>query len=258
MNAESDLERTLSELGNEVAWPAAAGLSTRVAARVSTMPPYRRRWWSSAPRFAFATAAMLLVIAAGTLAWAPARETIADRLGLGDIEITSDHSLPPAGVELALGERVAAGDAAARAGFPVAPPLASLAGPDVYMLVNPWGAQVSYAYRPTDSLPEVGDSGVGLLVSQLQGATTDSFIRKLLGSGSTLEVVDVGGEPGYWIAGEPHGFVYLAPDGSFHEEEIRLAGNVLIWTRGDVTYRIESALPLDRVREIARDLRPPS
>lgn len=135
MNAESDLERTLSELGNEVAWPAAAGLSTRVAARVSTMPPYRRRWWSSAPRLAFATAAMLLVIAAGTLVWAPARETIADRLGLGDIEITSDHSLPPAGVELALGERVAAGDAAARAGFPVAPPLASLAGPDVYLLV---------------------------------------------------------------------------------------------------------------------------
>ena len=258
VNNDNDLGRALSELGPLVEWPTTGDLSVRVARFVAATPQPRRRWASApVPRLAFALAILMLTVVGGTLAWAPAREAVADRLGLPGIDITSRDTLPPVGGQLELGERVSASDARSQAGFPVAPPPESLGAPTTWLLVHPSGAQVSYVYGQTASLPEVGETGAGLLISQLQGTTNDSFIRKLLDPGSTLEVVDTGGSAGFWIAGEPHGFMYVAPDGTFHEERIRLAGNVLIWTRGDVTYRIESALPLDRVLEIARELRAP-
>lgn len=254
-DADPQIESALADAASVVDWPHAEGMSARVAARIAGAP--RRRQWVALPRFprlAFAIAAVLLAIVGGALAWAPARDTVADRLGLPGIDITTGSKLPPAGSWLDLGERTTPEEASARAGFRPAPPPDTLGSPQTYLLVNPWGTQITYAYPPSGSLPEVGETGVGLLISQLAGTTNDSFIRKLLNPESTLELVDVGGAAGYWIAGQSHAFVYLAPDGTFHEEAIRLAGNVLIWTRGDVTYRIESALPLDRVIEIARHL----
>lgn len=258
VNADNDLDRALSGLGPLVEWPTTGDLSGRVARRVAAAPQPGRRWaWTPAPRLAFAVAVLVLAVVGGILAWAPARETVADRLGLPGVDITSGDTVPSVGGDLELGERMAVSESQVRAGFPVVSPPESLGTPAAYLLVNQWGAQVSYAYPASTAFPEVGDTGAGLLISQLQGTTNDSFIRKLLDPGSTLEVVDIDGAAGFWIAGQPHGFMYMAPDGTFHEERIRLAGNVLIWTLSDITYRIESVLPLDRVLEIGRELHAP-
>jgi len=62
---------------------------------------------------------------------------------------------------------------------------------------------------------------------------------------TTAKPVQVGGAPGVWIAGGRH--VVVAPP-----VPPRLAGNVLIWVRGPVTYRLEGRdLTLERARGLA-------
>jgi hypothetical protein len=45
-------------------------------------------------------------------------------------------------------------------------------------------------------------------------------------------------------------------NGDFVHDSSRLAGNTLIWTDGDVTYRLESALDRDEAIDLASTLRP--
>ena len=54
-----------------------------------------------------------------------------------------------------------------------------------------------------------------------------------------------------WLGGEPHLFLYLGPTRDIEEEELRLAGNTLIWTVGPHTYRLESALDRDAAIAVA-------
>jgi len=63
------------------------------------------------------------------------------------------------------------------------------------------------------------------------------------------------GSLGVWISGQPHLFWYLAPDGSFIQENRRLVGDTLAWERDGVLYRIEGAITLSRALEIARSMR---
>ena len=70
-----------------------------------------------------------------------------------------------------------------------------------------------------------------------------------------VEEVTVGGEPGYWFSGEPHFFTYLDANGNARDEQTRLAGNTLIWQRGDLTLRLEGKLPRDEPIRIAESMR---
>jgi hypothetical protein len=79
----------------------------------------------------------------------------------------------------------------------------------------------------------------------------ETALKKVTGSqpGTTYEPVTVEGAQGFWISGEPHVIAYLEPDGDIRSETVRLAGNVLLWETGGVTYRIESTL--SRAKAIA-------
>jgi hypothetical protein len=55
----------------------------------------------------------------------------------------------------------------------------------------------------------------------------------------------VNGAIGVFIAGEPH--VVIPPN--------RLAGNTLLWVRGDTTYRLETALGRRAALRLARSVR---
>ena len=70
-----------------------------------------------------------------------------------------------------------------------------------------------------------------------------------------VEQVTVGGEPGYWFSGEPHFFAYRDAAGTLREEQTRLAGNTLIWQRGDLTLRLEGELPKEEAIRIAESMR---
>lgn len=58
------------------------------------------------------------------------------------------------------------------------------------------------------------------------------------------------------IEGEPHEVVITDRNGDFVHDSSRLAGNTLIWTDGDVTYRLESALDGHEAIDLASTLRP--
>ena len=69
-----------------------------------------------------------------------------------------------------------------------------------------------------------------------------------------MQFVSVNGGQGYWLEGEPHEFLYT--DGrSVSVERLRLAGNVLLWEVGGITYRIEGPRTLDEALRIAYSLR---
>ena len=88
-----------------------------------------------------------------------------------------------------------------------------------------------------------------MLISQFRGEIDQGYYKKLIHAQTRIRFTSVDGLPAYWISGAPH--VYMDPDGLRREDAVRLAANVLLWERGDVTLRIESALPLSVARELA-------
>jgi hypothetical protein len=87
-----------------------------------------------------------------------------------------------------------------------------------------------------------------------QWAARSVLFDKLLGYDSHTEYVDVQGAPGIWIDGIDHDVFYL---GALNKEERvggYLAGNVLVWQRGSISYRLEADVPRDRALELAGSL----
>jgi hypothetical protein len=74
-----------------------------------------------------------------------------------------------------------------------------------------------------------------------------------VGQGTTVEEVSVHGDPGWWIAGEPH-MIYVQAAGKDQMETLRMAANTLIWEHAGVTYRIESGLSKADAFKIAAGL----
>jgi hypothetical protein len=78
----------------------------------------------------------------------------------------------------------------------------------------------------------------GYVLSEWQG---EQLFEKSVGPRSRIRQVQVDFAPGVWITGAPHAVTYLDREGEPRHQTRRLAGNVLIWNRGGVTYRLEGA-----------------
>ena len=52
--------------------------------------------------------------------------------------------------------------------------------------------------------------------------------------------------------GAPHVVMFQTRSGRVQEFTTRLAGNVLVWTRGDLTLRLEGELTKERALQLAR------
>ena len=113
--------------------------------------------------------------------------------------------------------------------------------------------QVALVWAASDRLPATQEPGVGLVLTAFRGAVDDGWFTKVLGPGTTLERVPVGGQPGYWVSGDPHQFFYEGPKG-FVEESRRRVGDVLLWADGPITYRLETSLGRDAAIAIAETL----
>ena len=96
---------------------------------------------------------------------------------------------------------------------------------------------------------------MGLVLTQFRGSVDPGFFGKIVGAGTTVERVAVAGSPGCLVSGELHFFFYSDPQGRVVEESRRFVGDTLVWTVGDVTYRLETATGLERALEIAASLR---
>jgi hypothetical protein len=240
----SELERQLALLRDDVQWPATPDLAGAVAARIGG-EPHRRRRALALRRVTVAAAALVAVLAiAATLAAAPGvRARIERWLGIGAVRVERVERLPAVGPgrDLGLGARTTLA-AARRTARVRVPTIAALGTPDA-VYVDRAGGGASLVYRAGPGLP-AATSGVGALLTVLPGGDI-ALVKKYLGAGTNVEGVDVDGAIGVFISGDPH--VVTPPN--------RLAGNTLLWVRGETTYRLETALGRDAALRLARSVR---
>jgi hypothetical protein len=241
---DNRVDVALRELSAIVEFPPTPELRAAVAARLSDSTR-RGRWPWALPRAVALAVAATLVLAAAAAALV---------LVLPGLRIAIVPSLPSAGVpvqplavRLALGTPVAVD--AIGAGVP-----AVLGAPDeAYVLGDHEVLSLVYAADP--DLPELGGSGIGLLVQVIDGDLDRERVLKLVGEvGASVTEVRVGSAPGFWVSGPPHLVHYTSPSGIDRSQATRVAGDTLVWERDSVLYRIESGLGLTETLRIAESI----
>ena len=258
-----DLILALNELGDALDLPPGDPVAATIARIRTTRTPSgndRPRWRPGphARRVLLAAAAALLVGLAATLLTPASRHAVARWLGIGSVTVTYTGEVPAAGDRTyELGTPVSLAHAAGRAdaaGWRLEAP--SAAGVPARAFVGRPAGAVNLVWAPSAEQPEIADSGIGLLLTAMPGTTDAGGMSKQATGGTTIQLVRVGDHAGYWIEGEPHEVVITDRNGDFVHDSSRLAGNTLIWTDGDVTYRLESALDRDEAIDLASTLRP--
>jgi hypothetical protein len=223
----TELERALTQLGLEVEFPPEPDLRSRVRARIE-----RRRWGRP---LAFAVA--LVVVAFGiAMAVPPARSAILDFFHIGAVTIQRVETLPPAKegpLAQGLGPVMTRAEAEQDAGFT--------------LLLH--GVQPHRYYsRPGLIAALIQYRGKPVLFAEFSGDQM-SLTKKLTPSETRVEPAEIG-TFGIWLTGGKH--VVIWNKGQI--EGLRLAGNVLIWTDGRRTYRLEGDLGKADMLHLARDI----
>jgi hypothetical protein len=250
------IERALSELGPEIAYPPTPDFRAAVAAQLRP-----RRWRPAVPRWALAAAAALLIAVLAVALTPPARDAVAEWLGIPigikHVKILPTPSPRPstsdAGQRLQLGTPTTLTEAQSKVRFQILVPDA-LGPPDEVYYHDQTGV-VFLVYHPRPNLPESAQTGVGALVMEGPGSVDRNFFGKMLGPGTKLETVRVGGVEGYWIEGAPHEFFYVGPRGETFRESFRLADNTLIWQKDGVVYRVEAHASRDQAIRMGGSMR---
>jgi hypothetical protein len=248
----SELESRLLELGQQIAYPPTPNLAARVRQGIEREASLQKPGWLTRLRVRPGVVGAAAVIAVGLailLASPSARNTVAGWLGLRGVIIQRVPHVPsptpsvsaedPLSQRLGLGSRSSLAAAESVVGFKVLVP-ASLGAPDAVYLSNTYPVQVTLVYVPRPGLPESGQTGVGLLMTETSGGINQAYFEKMLGPDTQLKPVTVKGNPGVWISGTPHGLIYADPSGEPRFDTLRLAGNTLAWQAGQQLLRIEA------------------
>ena len=220
----TELERALLALGNELDVPRAPDLWPGVRDRL-----HRRRWVRPA---VFAVA--LGVVALGVAFAVPdARSAILHFFHVGSATVERVETLPPAQRR----------------------PLVSGLGPALARptLQLPQGLHASTYYaRPGVAAALVRYHGKHVLYAELRGDQM-GIAKKFAGPETTVEPVDLG-EFGLWLQGGSHVLMWQFGHGEVRQAQTRLAGNVLLWLQNGTTYRLEGALDMGQMLELARQI----
>ncbi len=186
--------------------------------------------------------ALAAVAAVGALLAIPqTRAAIFDFLHIGGVEVKRVATQPQAPSRVTdLGREVGYGDAQSQVDFPLAAPDTPFT---TYYDGSVAGGMVNMTWN-------------GFVLSQWHGDQL-SFAQKQVGPNSRTESVSVNGVPGLWITGARHEIVYRDQTGQIDAKTRRLVGNVLLWDRDGITYRLEGARTwaeaLAAVRNLSRD-----
>jgi len=164
-------------------------------------------------------------------------------------------TLPSLGDRLELGDRSTLEAARAAVDFPLSlpPPVRGFGSPLVFLSDQPFGGRVSFVWIGAAS--PGAEPGPELLLTEFHADPFRPFIRKIAKVGTHVTRVRVNGETGYWLSGVAHELDYVDQDGTHFNDSSRLAGNTLIWTRGEVTLRVEGSRTLLEAAAIARATR---
>jgi hypothetical protein len=263
LTSDADLQTALREIATVVDWPKTPEISSGLSARMVTTS--RKTSWTR--RGLFQPSLSRALLPAALLALLLAGAAIGVRFGLELLQIEFGRVPTPApttpasppdrghGATLGLGSRTTLDVVETNAGFPISIPTDPGVPNEVYLGGPQLRGQVAFVYAPREDLPPTDLlNGAGLLITQNHGSVDPGLARKVIDTGGAVDRVTVGDVPGYWITGIAHGFWYLAPDGEVIFESGRRVGNTLAWQRGDILYRIEGAITLERALQIAESM----
>lgn len=241
------IQASLASLANEIAWPEGQDLARRVATRIKAGSVPSRRWLA---------VAVAVLLALFFLFSAPGQQAVAWLLRVSGIRIEfSETAVPTRPPTTLVGGIEASLDVAEGAvGFDLERP-EDLPPPDSVQLLS-WGGgqQVAMVWGESPDLPEVFDTGIGLLLIQFEARVDQQLLLKQASQATQIRPVRVNGAVGYFLSDAPHTVFFENEDGLIADDEIRLAGNVLVWMSDGVTYRIESALGLEESVRVAESL----
>jgi hypothetical protein len=242
----------LRGLGPELVVPAASSLPEDVRARIASAPVAAGApWWR--PTLAPRTVRRALIVALALVLLIAALAGAA-RLGLPGVSIvvgpSSTASLPPApspappgeppGANAGLGRAATPAGAVAALGGPL-PALPAPYGPPDAIYVDTIGRGiVNQVWGAAPGRPLADAQGVSLILTAMRATTDVDFIKKLSNGGARITYTRVDGSDAFWIEGA-HEVLVLAENGR-DVFDIRVAGDVLLWSEGGLTYRLESAL----------------
>jgi hypothetical protein len=227
----TELERALAALGAEIDFPVEPDLRPGVRERLG-----RRRFVRP---LAFAVA--VLVVAFGiAMAVPPARSAILRFFHIGAVTVERVQTLPPAR------ERPLA------AGLGPAMPLQQAESRSGLRLILHAPRPERFYARPGLIATLLQYRGRPVLLAELQGEQL-GITKKLAAPDTQVEPAQIGSF-GLWLTGGKHVLYWETSPGQGRRIEPRLAGNVLIWTQDDRTFRLEGALGEDRMLELARDI----
>lgn len=240
---ERSLARELRELGAGLAFPAEPDLAPAVLACLSERPARR----PLLRRPLVVVLAAFALAAAAAMAVPQARTAILEFLRIQGATVRRVEEAPLAPrLDLGLAVPVTLEAARARLSFdPLVPDFPGLGAPDrMYVDRAAFGGQIVFLYG-SEERPR-------LLVTEFRSDLDGDFIAKEAGPGSTIEPVTVGAAgPGFWVAGEPHLFMFRDASGEPKLDTVRLAANALIWQHGRLTLRIEGELTRERALALA-------
>lgn len=246
--------------------PAARARQRIVAEGLERRPRDASRWWPARPLgrgliLAVVALLVLATIAAGVAGWLPG---IRIRFGETAPSSSATPSAPattsprpsttigPLGSLLGLGTSVSVDEAARIAGIDLLLPADAAIGRPEATYVE--GGRVSLVWGRRPGLREDSD-GVALLISEFRGSVGEGYYDKVLGAAATVTPIRVNGDRGFFIGGAPHFFMYVDEQGRDVDASHRVVGNVVMWARGDVTYRVEVDLPMGDAIKLAESLR---
>lgn len=241
------LQAALTSLADEIDWPDGPDLALRVAGQIRPRPSLSRR------RLAFGTAVLVALL---LLLSPPGQEAVAWLLRVTGIRVELVESEVPAGPPISLvgGVDSSLAEAEEELGFNLRRP--RLLGPPESVQLLRWGGgqQVAMIWSESDDLPEVFDTGVGLLLVQFEAKVEQDLLLKQASDATRIQPVRIDGDLGFFLSEAPHTVFFESKDGLITDDQVRLTGNVLVWMSDGVTYRIESALGLDDSVKIAESL----
>lgn len=244
--SEVNLEVALVQLSGSVEWPPAPDVVDRVRARIGVRPISSHPVWRS--RITLAAAAAAVGVFGALLSTPGFRAAAADFLGLGRVKIETGATVPTpttTAPDLGLGRVSSLEEVDEIFGHVEVPAL--LGAPDAVYLSD-FHEFSALVYDASAELPEIGDTGAGLIIFRLPDSPSESdpYLEKFPGGDAHVRRVKVKGVEGLWVRGFEHALSF--------EDSTRISGNALIWESAGVTFRIESMMTLREVLGIARSL----
>jgi hypothetical protein len=234
-----ELETRLHALAAEVAFPPTPALVAAVEARLEGQGAPRRRLVGRR-QLAIALAVLVAAFAAVLAASPGARSAFLELFGIKGATVFRVERAPEINRYLPLvrGEAVSLAEARRQVDFELLIPETDDGRPIERVFLDRMVGAVSFVY----CCPS-------LILTQFRGEALP-YVQKFAGPDTRVEEVTVDGGRGIWLEGA-HAVVFRDASGIVREDELRLAGNVLLWERGNVTLRLEGDLSRDEALDLA-------